>query len=172
MKTKTLCLVLLSFLLAACGVDASINTNAEKIISTTAEFTAFDLPAGYSPEFTASLEDYTLVSYTPGDGHSHLYLIQSKKESDGEKLDGMVYQLAPGSYDPQTHMTVIETRPVLVRGQEEKLVISEGINSEGETYRQGTVAFQGKGGPALLMFSEPVTRWDQEAVDALIASIQ
>ncbi len=171
MKTKTIYLVLLSFLLAACGTDATINTNAEKVISAAAEVADFDLPAGYSPEFTASLEGYTLVSYTPGDGHSHLYMIQSKKESDGEKLDNMLYQIAPGSYDPQTRMTVIETLPVFVRGQEETLVISEGITSEGETYRQVTVAFQGKGGPALLMLSEPAASWNQEAVDVFIASI-
>lgn len=171
MKTKTIYPALLSFLLAACGTDATINTNAEKVISAAAEVTDFDLPAGYSPEFTASLEGYTLVSYTPGDGHSHLYMIQSEKESDGEKLDNMLYQIAPGSYDPQTRMTVIETRPVSVRGQEETLVISEGSNGDGELYRQVTVAFQGKGGPALLVFSEPVERWNQESVNAFLASI-
>jgi hypothetical protein len=68
-------------------------------------------------------------------------------------------------------MTIIETRPVTVREQEVTLVISEGITSEGETYRQVTAAFQGKGGPALLMLSEPVTSWNQQVVDALIASI-
>jgi hypothetical protein len=171
MKTKTICFVLLSFLLAACGTDAAINTNTEKVVDAAAEIADFDLPAGYQPEFSASLEGYILVSYNPGDGHSHLYLIQSEKESDGEKLASMVEQIAPGSYDPQTRMKVIETRLVTVRGQEETLVISEGVTSEGETYRQVTVTFQGKGGPALLMLSEPVTRWNQESVDAFIASI-
>lgn len=171
MKTKTTYLILLSFLLAACGMDAAIDTSAEKVISAAAEVADFDLPAGYSPEFTARLEVYTLVSYTPGDGHSHLYLIQSDKESDAEKLASMVEQIAPGSYDPQTRMKVIETRPIMVHDQETTLVISEGITFEGEIYRQVTVAFQGKSGPALLMLSEPAANWNQEAVDTFIASI-
>ena len=172
MKLTISCFVLLAFLLSACGINTTINTNTDKVVSAAAEIADFDLPAGYQPEFSASLEEYTLVSYNPGDGHSHLYLIQSEKESDGEKLVGMMDQIAPGSYDPQTRMTVIENRPVTMRDQEVTLVISEGITSEGETYRQVMVAFHGKGGPALLTLSEPVERWNQESVDAFLASIQ
>ena len=164
-------LLVISVLLAACTTNIAIETRADKVVSTAAEIADFDLPANYVPEFSARLEEYTLVSYSPGDGHSHLYLIQSENESDGEKLADMVEQIAPGSYDPHTRMTVIETRLVTVREQEVTLVISEGITSEGETYRQVTVPFHGKGGPALLMFSEPVTSWNQETVDAFVASI-
>jgi hypothetical protein len=35
-----------------------------------------------------------------------------------------------------------------------------------------TAAFQGKGGLALLVISEPVTRWSQETVEPFIASIR
>jgi hypothetical protein len=69
-------------------------------------------------------------------------------------------------------MTVLETRPITVRGQETTLILSEGITEEGETYRQVMAAFQGKGGPALLVLSEPVTRWNQETVEVFIASIR
>jgi hypothetical protein len=172
MKLRISCFVLLAFLLSACGTNTTINTDTDKVVSVAAEIADFDLPAGYQPEFSASLEGYILVSYNPGDGHSHLYLIQSEKESDGEKLVSMVEQIAPGSYDPQTRMTIIETRPVTVREQEVTLVISEGVTSEGETYRQVMAAFQGKGGPALLVLSGPVTSWNQQSVDAFIASIQ
>jgi hypothetical protein len=172
MKLRISCFVLLAFLLTACGTNTTINTDTDKIISVASEIADFDLPAGYQPEFSASLEGYTLVSYNPGDGHSHLYLIQSEKESDGEKLASMVEQIAPGSYDPQTRMTVIETHLVTMREQEVTLVISEGVTSEGETYRQVTVAFQGKGGPALLVLCGPATSWNQQLVDAFIDSIQ
>ena len=171
MINRISCIVLLALLVSACGVNATMNTNVDKVASSTAEIAEFDLPAGYSPEFSASLTGYTLVSYNPSDSHSHLYLIQSEKESDGEKLASMVGQIAPGSYDPQTRMTIIETRPITVRGQEVMMVISEGVTSEGETYRQVVIAFQGNGGPALVMLSEPVARWNQEQVDAFIASI-
>lgn len=171
MKSKVICLILLSFILTACGGDVTLNTNQDKINSAAAGIADIDLPAGNKPEVSASLDGYTLVSYNPDDGYTHLYLIQSEKESDREKLDSMLSKIAPGSYDQQTRMTVIETRSVTVRDQLETLVISKGVNSMGETYLQGAVTFQGIGGPALLMLSAPATGWDQGSVDALIASI-
>jgi hypothetical protein len=68
-------------------------------------------------------------------------------------------------------LTVVESYPATVRGQETTLVVNEGVNSEGVSYRQVTVAFQGSG-PALLVISEPVTRWSQETVETFIASIR
>ncbi|MEO8356657.1 MAG: hypothetical protein ABI621_12135 [Chloroflexota bacterium] len=172
MKINTVLSAILIVLLSACTANSAVETADDQITNAAAGIADFDLPADYRPEFSASLEGYTFVSYNPADNHSHLYLIQSEKESDGERLASAVEQIAPGSYDPQTRMTIIETRPVTVRGQEVTLVISEGDTSEGEIYRQVTVAFQGKGGPALLVLSEPVTSWDQDKVDAFIASIQ
>ncbi len=168
---KTLLVLFVLTGLFACTPTATINVNPEQVPNAASDIADFDLPAGYAPEFTASLLGYTVAAYNPGDGHSHLYLIQSEKESDGENLAQMLEELAPGSNDPSTHMTVVETRQVTVRGQEAPLVISEGVNSENETYRQVMAAFQGKGGPDLLVLSEPVTRWDQTAVDAFLASI-
>jgi hypothetical protein len=101
-----------------------------------------------------------------------LYLIQSEKESDGDELAKMLAQLAPGSSDPNTRMTVSLERPVTLRGQEVTLIVSEGVNSENVSYRQITAAFEGKSGPALLMFSETVEDWDQAAVDEFLASIR
>lgn len=157
--------------LSACGTGYSINTDAEQVASAAAEIADFGLPAGYSADFTARLMGYTMAAFHPGDGHSHLYLIQSENEADGEQLESMLDQVAPGSSDPRTRMTVIESRPVTVRGEETTLVISEGVNSEGASYRQAAVAFQGKGGPALLVLSEPIESWDQASVDAFLASI-
>jgi hypothetical protein len=99
-------------------------------------------------------------------------LIQSKNESDGEELERMLMQLAPGSRDPNTRMTVVENRTATVRDQEVAVVVSEGVSSENISYRQITVGFQGKGGPALLVLSETVEGWDQAAVDTFLASIQ
>ncbi len=168
MNIKTILPAILIIVLTACSAG---NTGVDKVSNSASEIADFDLPAGYVPEFTASLMGYTVASFRLDDGHSHLYLIQSEKDADGEKLAQMLDELVPGASDPQTRITVIETHPVTVRGQETTLVISEGVNSEGESYRQATVAFPGKGGPALLVLSEPVESWNQEMVDAFIASI-
>lgn len=158
--------------LVACAPGVAINSDVEKISKAASEIADFNLPTDYSPELTAQLGGYTAVAYNPGDGHSHLYLIQSEKEADSEKLAQMLADLAPGSSNPNTRLTVIENRAVTVRGQAATLVVSDGVNSDGGAYRQTTLAFQGKGGPALLVISEPSERWDQATVDALLASIQ
>lgn len=172
MKTTHLLTVLLASLLAACGVSINVETDTGKTEAAASEIAVFDLPAGYQPEFSASLNEYTLVSYTPGDGSGHLYLVQSQNEADSDQLLRAMQEIAPGQYDPETRMIVLETRPVMVRGQETSLVISEGFNGDGKTYRQALVAFSGNAGPALLVFSTPVSSWDLATVEFLVASIR
>ena len=138
----------------------------------TAAIADFDPPAGYTSEFSTSMLGYSVVAYKGQYGPSHLFLIQSEKEADGDELAKMLAQLVPGSSSADTRMTVIENRPVIVRGQETTLIVSEGVNSENVSYRQISVAFEGKGGPALLLFSESVDAWDQEAVDSFLQSIR
>jgi len=158
--------------LAACSAAPAVNTDPAEVSRAANNIADFDLPLDYQPEFSASLAGYTMAAFNPGDGHSHLYLIQSQKEADGEMLAKSLQEFVPGLSDSYTRMTVIETLPVSVRGQDTTLIISENTNSEGELYRQAMAAFQGKGGPALLVLSEPVDRYDQAAVDAFLASIQ
>lgn len=158
-------------ILSACGTLEATN-DSEHIMKLSSKIADFDLPEGYTSEFSAEMAGYTLAAYKGASGPSHLYLIQSEKEADGEELDNMLTRLAPGSSDPNTRMTVIENRPITVRGQEVTMVISDGVNHEGNTYRQATVAFQGKGGPALLVLSESMDRWDTSAIEAFVASIK
>lgn len=170
-KTMLHALMLIVFVLVGCSADISIETNADSVVSTAAEIAAVDVPENYHADFSARYESYVIASFRPDDDHSHLYLIQSEEEADGTKLAAALAELVPGSSDSQTRMRIIETRPAVVCGQSTNLILSEGINSDGESYRQATVSFQGKGGPALFIFSEPVSNWDQESVDALLASI-
>lgn len=162
--------IILAFL-SACGTVEATN-DSQHVTKLASKIANFDLPTGYTAEFSVELAGYTLASYKGASGPSHLYFIQSEKESDGEELERMLTQLAPGSADPNTRMTVTENRTATVRGQEVTVVVSEGVNSENISYRQITVGFQGKGGPALLVFSEMVESWDQAAVDTFLASIQ
>ncbi|MGD8406229.1 MAG: hypothetical protein PVJ21_21415 [Anaerolineales bacterium] len=172
MKTKMLALTTLIFLLTACGMGVTLNTSTDKVTSTASEIVDFDLPDGYKPEFTASLNGYTVVSYTPGDGASHLYLIQSQDAADADKLAQATQDIIPGERDPESRMTVFETRPVNVRGEETTLVLSEGSNGDDESYRQAMVSFKGNGGPALIVYSTPLVDWNIETVNTLLASIR
>jgi hypothetical protein len=167
-KLVMVVIVLVSALLIGCGSKpADVSTSAARIAE-------FSLPEGYQPEMAADLGGYSIVMYNSGDGHSHLYLVQAPESKDlsQAKLEEMLGQTQSGKKDRATRMTVVEKRAASIRGQESTLVISEGTNSDGDPYRQVTAAFQGKGGPALLVMSEPTSRWDDARVNQLIASIQ
>jgi hypothetical protein len=166
-----ICIVLL-ISLSACISNTPIFTNSEKVSQIAFDIADFNLPEGYYTDFGAKFKGYSIAAFNQGNGQSHIYLIQSEKESDAEKLEKMLIEMVPNSRDSQTRMTVIENRPAMVRGQNVTLVISEGVNAEGNSYRQVTTAFNGKGGPAFLVLSESVTQWDQAAVDNFLTSIK
>ncbi len=164
--------VLIAVTLFACVPGLSTENKSRDVSQTASQLADFSLPSGYAPEFAGKIGNYTAVSYNPGDGHSHLYLIQSQDAKDREELSKMLTSLVPGSVDWRARMKVFENRTVTMRGQAATVVISDGVNSEGQSYRQVTAGFQGKGGPALLVIEEPLTRWDQATVDAFIASFK
>lgn len=171
---KTLFIFVVIIILVATLACTSVKATNDppQAIDAASAIADFDLPAGYTSEFSSSMLGYTIAAYRGQNAPSHLYLIQSEKESDGEELARMLTQLAPGWSDPNMRMTVTENRPVMVRGQETTLIISDAVNSEGESYRQLTVAFEGKEGPALLVFSESLNAWDEAAIDKFLASIR
>jgi hypothetical protein len=174
MKTTTqFTLILVAVaLLAACTPNMPLNTSDAQVLRTASSIADFTPPAGYTPEFSASLMGYTAASFTPGNDLSHLYLVSSADEADAEKLLGMLEDVAPGDRDMKARMTVVETRPVSVRGQKTTLVISEGVNGSGTAYKQAMVSFEGKNGPALLVYSEPAGSWNMDTVEQLIGSIR
>jgi len=171
MKHTTAAMILIAVLLSACSVNASLSTDEKAAAVAAGGIADLELPQGYRPELTANVGNYTVVSYTPGDGYSHLYLAQSVDPADAYRMEEALDEVVPGGSDPEFRMTVLETRPVVVDGSDAELVISEGTNSDGEKYRQAVVAFDGRGGPALLVFSEPASNWDMVKVEALLASI-
>ncbi len=164
--------ILFTLFLSLAAVAMLAGCTPGQVTSTAEKIADFDLPVGFKPEFAAEVHGYIAVSYKGPSRPSHLYLIQSEDETDGEDLQNMLAQVAPGSSDYQTRMTVIENRLITVKGQEVTVVISEGLNSDQAVYREAMVIFQGKGGPALLVFSDSAERWSQETVDALLGSIQ
>jgi hypothetical protein len=172
MKIKTIILVLTALFLSACGADFSFSTSNNNINEAVSEIADFDLPAGYQADFSTTAMGYTAVSYVGAESPSHLYLIQSENKADTENLAQALDEIVIGSGDPETNLTVVETRNVRVRGQETELIISDAVNFEGTAYRQAVVSFQGNGGPALLVFSEPHNNWDQSILEKLLTSIR
>ena len=135
----------------------------------------FQLPSGYKSEVAIDFGGYLFVSYTPGDGHSHIMLVQAPASAkvDQATLERYIEQAAQTrGYDRYTRTQVVGQQQVTVRGQTITLVLSEGTNSSGQPYRTLTGVFQGKGGPALLSVEAPLSQWNQAEVDAFLASIR
>lgn len=172
MKIKTFTIGLCTFLLAACGSNASFSTQDEKIWQTAESISVFQLPAGFEPEVTVEFKEYSLVSFSGNSPQSHLYLIQSQNEQDEARLSGVLNDLLPGVSDPKHRTTVLENRPVIIRGEPATLIISQGINGDGLRYQEAMVQFRGNDGPALLVYSKPLSGWNEDVLNSLLASFE
>jgi hypothetical protein len=95
---------------------------------------------------------------------------------DQEEIrEQMERSMAQQSGQGSGQMRAVEERAYTVRGQQVQGVIMEGdVEVEGGTVvmRQMILVFEGKSGVAALMFSGPQYGWDQEMIDAFIASIR
>lgn len=171
MKIKLLLFVLLVISLSACGKNPLMNSDEEKIMEVTQQIVDITLPTGFNPEFTANMRGYNFVSFTTGYDSSHLYLLQSTDPADKENLQKMMNDLLPGESDMQSRQEVVENYPITISEQEATMVHSKGINSDGKEYQQVLVGFEGKGGPALFIYSSLSTDWDLEEVINLVNSI-
>lgn len=172
MKKLLFTLLFLASLLTACGMNPSFVTDVEKINQAAAEIAKFDLPEGFKPELSVNFKEYTMVSYRSGNGGTHLYFIQASNPTESEILAQQVDKFVSNTVNLENRTVVLDSRPVVVCGKETTLVLSEGVNGNGKTYRQAMVAFEGLGGPAMVIFSTPTSIWNMDIVNTLIGSIE
>ena len=134
----------------------------------------YDLPAGFRNVFSAKLAGYEMVGYTGADGHSHIYFFQLPADLnvDLSGIESEVRASFPGSTESYLDIRVVDSRLATIAGQEVTLVISEGMNHEGEPFREISTTFQGKKGQVLVVFSCPQASWNQLEVETFLASIR
>lgn len=138
------------------------------------EIAGYDLPPGFGDKFTLQFAGYSMVGYTGSDGHSHIYLAQAA-DSTGltmETIQGWITEATDTNGYGIAEMRTVETIPGEIRGQAVSLVIGEGINHDGDIFRQVSGLFEGRHGPAVVVISGPEATWDQAMVDKFIASIR
>jgi hypothetical protein len=157
------------------SIGQQFEPDPAKVAQIASKIADFKLPPGYKEDYGVEVADYAFASYTPGDDHSHILLIQvpPSVQVDQAALERQMTQVTQSqSRKRPSRLTTTGTSQVNVRGQSVKFVVSEGTNSEGQAYRQMTGMFQGKHGLVLLTVEEPTSRWNQAAIDAFIASIR
>lgn len=155
-------------------VAAAARSTPDQVTEAAAEIASFSLPEGYESDYSFSAFGFSIASFDRNDGHSHLTLVQGPKGlgiTQGA-LERMLNQARPGQSDRTTRLSVVDTATVTVRGAETTAVVQAGVSGNGTAYRQVTASFEGKGGPALVVLEEPVTRWDDTRAMDLLASIE
>lgn len=156
--------------------DSNTSENPQEVVRFGSEIADFDMPEGFSSPYGMHFGEITSVGYASQSKNTHILLTQFP-EGTHVDVEEMLKLISQYSNDPDsgwynTQTTLIEEKPVTIRGQETTLSISEGTSSEGTTYRSATATFEGRGGPSLLLIAGPTEEWDIEMVEEFIASIQ
>lgn len=137
----------------------------------------FDLPPDYQPEKVLNLKegiadavvlvsqahpsDLIFISQTP-EG------ILSNDEWRTKYEERAAHAIADQLYDTKT----ISTQSATVRGQPTTLRLLEGTDQNGQAVKQLACMFNGKTGEILLVLVANRSTWDQEMVEAFLASIR
>lgn len=172
MKLKLLSILLMVIFLTACEANPLFNSDTDKVLDVTEQIVDFPLPVGFEPEFTANYKGYNFVTYKPEQKDSHLYFLQSTDEADEENLQNVLALLVPGASDKESGQEVLDNLPITFRGQETTMIHAKGTNSDGNEYQQILIGFEGKGGPALIVYSALSEDWDMDEVKSLLATVQ
>jgi hypothetical protein len=158
------------------GVSRAMTFDAQDIAGSAAEIAQFELPYGYGPDYALAIGGFHMVSFDPGDNHSHLMLVQSPawlnldptqfeqqlRRDYGDRL----------KWSERSEAKVVDHRTLRIEGQPVEFAISEGVNSEGADYRTMAGIWDGPNGQVFIYIEEPLSRWNQAEIDAFVASIQ
>lgn len=159
--------------LAACSPAAIQQADQRQVNKIAAKIADFNLPSGFSESFAAHLMGYSTVGYLGNDGHSHIYLFQLEagKRIDQAELEKLLREADPKAAPERTNYRVVGSQPAMIMGQDVELQVIDGSNHDGDTFRQVTGSFQGRGGPAVVVFERPLDSWNEAELNAFLASI-
>jgi hypothetical protein len=153
----------------------AVSTNAEQAEQIAAGIAGFDLPNGYQSQYGLRVLGIELAAYASDNPRTHLFLAQAGPNSGigVEEIENIVKQADEklNQRSPEARVTAISKEDVTVRGKPAIRLVSEGTSSEGYAYRQITLFFEGKGGPAMASITAPAADWDESEYAGFIASI-
>lgn len=142
------------------------------VASTRDAIADYTVPAGFDDGAAVSIAGFSMITHTGNDGRSHIYLIQEPAWMKVERADLERQMSQTSGAEAWTEVTVVDSQPCQIRGQETTLVVSEGVSHDNRRYRSASTLFEGESGLVLLTISTPVESWDADMVQGLIESIQ
>lgn len=156
--------------------DTSSTKDLNEITKLSQEIAVFTLPDGFGCPYGMHVGDVTSVGFSSQSKNTHILLTQFP-EGTSINTEELLKQISRYSMNPDSgwnnaNMKVIEEKPVIIRGRESILSISEGTSSAGVTYRSAITTFDGNKGLTMLMIAGPLEEWDGKLVDDFVASIQ
>lgn len=176
-------------LLCFCGVAASalllnkagqaleeaVATDPAAVNAIADEIADYRLPPGYEDAFGMRLMGFAMVGYANNGTGGSIVLMQypaaaglDQEEMERQMRDALRNQ--GGAW--YAELEPIGQRQVTIRGQRVMLTIAEGDDTSAGALRQATAVFEGRGGPVLLMITEPMGSWNDRAINAFLASIR
>lgn len=153
-------------------------TNPARVQAVGSQIADYDVPSGYTEMFAMDMMGVKLVAIGPSSVPADFMMVMLMEfppgmgVSQGEMERQVEQALARQTGLANADMTSVGQEETTIRGEPVTLTVREGVTDRGETLRQVTGLFEGKGGPAILMISGDVAAWDQAVVDDFIASIR
>jgi hypothetical protein len=134
--------------------------------------TVFDLPEGFS---STSLDLFGIQVLTlTGPQPDETILIMQIPPDSGLSRTEMEAQLSNLQSSQVGNLTfeTVETRTYTIRGQEVSVNVREAENVQGVVFRQAVGFFDGRGGPALVMYQARADDWDDGLFEQFLASLK
>jgi hypothetical protein len=134
----------------------------------------FELPPGYTAVSSASMLDIRFVVWEHETQPATLILLQMPLSApiDDVTIDQMENAIRRRAPRELNNLRTVERRELTLRGEPARFILMEGEEAEsGERFEQALIAFQGKGGMALLMVLAPAGQ-AQPAAEVLIRSLR
>ncbi len=136
----------------------------------------YTLPAGYSEQFGMSFFGFDVAAFGSAGPAKQMIMLMQFPESAGLSQAEMEQQMQQATERQMGRrnyqLPVVGETTTTIRDQRITLTIREGTDSDGTAIRQVSGVFQGKSGIVMLMIMGNRQNWDQEAVDAFIASLR
>ena len=163
------------FIRAGQALDEAMITDPQDAAEVGSRIADYDVPDGYT-QSALSMLGFDMVMLTSEEQSDAFILMMQFPDNidfDREQMEQQVRaQVNRQMGSVGLDLDPVEMRDMEIRGQPVRMQVSEGSSSEGVEYRQWLTVFQGKSGPTMLMISAPVERWDEQAMEAFVASLR
>lgn len=157
------------------NISTDMKPDPEKAAQTAGEIADFTPPDGFQPMSGFTILGYTVVVYDNGSEASDILMLMQMPrltEIDDATIQQMQQAIERESGSSMNNMRIVETRDMTIRGKPARVIIQEGTSGENAvSVRQMMVAFQGKGGVAMLVITTPASQWNQASFDQMVESI-